>query len=748
MPRFVRKRSFKLFNEDEFKSQIKECGLEEILSCTNVDVATELLTSKLTEVLDSMAPIRKFQTRHNYVPWMSKATKAMKQNRERAHEKAVRTNESEDWREFRAVRNQVTSMLRQDKKTWERDQLDLVQNSSSDVWKTVKGWLGWGSVGTPTQLFWEGKMVTSPIGLATAMNDFFLAKINGLRNGIPPTTGDPTKKLREAMRVRKCTFQMKKVKESDVLKIIKQLKNSSATGIDYIDTRTLKLIAELIVPSLTHIINLSIEQHVFPSVWKWSKVIPLLKSSNADATIPKSYRPVALLPIMSKVLEKAIFCQVIKYLEDNNLIHPNLHGSRAGHDTSTALLQLSDRWLEELNEGKVVGVLFCDQSAAFDLCDHQLIVDKLKLLGFNDGALNWIKSYLSERVQSCFVDGELSAPLKLFECGVPQGSVGGPLLWLIFTCDQPDIVHDHSIDGNDPYRGCPKIEESSSVECGVFVGYVDDGAYSFGHKIKDKVCQVLTDMFQKLEEWMNHNKLVLNAEKTHLMIMGYSRCLGRTEISISAGGHEITPTETEKLLGAQIHQSLKWNHHIADGSTSLLKQLNARNNALKIVCRNAKFQTRLALANGAFHSKLVYLINLWGGAQQYLLRALQRQQLIAARMVCGSQSVRWSRSKVLKTTGWLSVKQLIEFHLILQAHKTLVSGKPKILNDEISTAYPYETRGATSGHIRLRNSTSQKTFKYRAMVAYNSVPERVKSGSTSSFKRKLKQWVRENVSLD
>ena len=183
-------------------------------------------------------------------------------------------------------------------------------------------------------------------------------------------------------------------------------------------------------------------------------MIPLLKSMSADAILPKNYRPVALLPILSKVMEKVVFSQLVEYLEHNKLIHPNLHGSRVGHNTSTALLQLYDKWVEELEEDKMVGVLFCDQSAAFDLCDHNTLVEKLRLMGLEEGALRWVGSYLSNRKQSCFVDGELSTPLNLFNCGVPQGSIGGPLLWLCFTCDQPDVVHDHPIDGQDLHRGC------------------------------------------------------------------------------------------------------------------------------------------------------------------------------------------------------------------------------------------------------------------------------------------------------
>ena len=142
------------------------------------------------------------------------------------------------------------------------------------------------------------------------------------------------------------------------------------------------------------------------------------------------------------------------YLEQNNIIHPNLHGSRPGHNTSTALIQLHDRWLEEADDGKMIGVLLCDQSAAFDLCDHAVLVEKLKLMGLEESASNWILSYLSGRKQSCYVDGHLSAAMSLFSCGVPQGSIGGPLLWLCFTCDQPDVIHEHPVNGQDLHRGC------------------------------------------------------------------------------------------------------------------------------------------------------------------------------------------------------------------------------------------------------------------------------------------------------
>ena len=432
LPRYVKKRSFKNFDEEAFKVQLEECILDEILECNDVNMAAELLVSKISVILDEMAPIKTVQVRSNFVPGLEDETKELLAERNRAHELAEESDNPDDWRQYRSLRNKATAKVRADKKRWEQQKFNQDENTSTDIWKTVKGWLGWNSGGPPTQLFYQGRMVTKPAGLASSMNNFFLSKIKGLRQKIPAVPMDPLKYLKEAMKNRNCNFKINPVDGEEVLKLIKGLKNSTATGVDYIDTRTVKLSAEKLAPILAHIINLSISSSTFPRIWKWHKVIPLLKSSTCDPLIPKSYRPVALLPILSKILEKVVFNQLVHYLEQNGLVHPNLHGSRAGHSTATALSQLYDAWVEEVEQGKMVGVLICDQSAAFDLCDHYLLVEKMKLMGVRVEAAQWFLSYLSGRKQSCMVDGQLSAPLDLLQCGVPQGSIGGPIMWLLF----------------------------------------------------------------------------------------------------------------------------------------------------------------------------------------------------------------------------------------------------------------------------------------------------------------------------
>ena len=756
-PRYIRKRTFKNFDTEQFLENLENSNLEEVLACNDDNDATELLEYKISRVLDDMAPIKTIQTRTNYVPWLSEDAKKIQKEKIDAQKKAAITDNSDDWRQFRALRNQFTSKSRSDKEAWEKEKLNDKQNSSTDIWKVVRGWLGWGSGGTPTQLHSEGKLVTSPAGIATTMNKFFLEKINRLRSSIPSSVRDPLRKMKEAMKNRSCTFKIQMVTVSNVVKTINSLKNSSATGVDFIDTRTVKLAANLIAPMLTHIINLSISTGTFPTRWKYAKVVPLLKAQTADPLLPKSYRPVALLPILSKVLEMTVFTQFISYLEANSLVHPNLHGSRAAHSTTTALIQLYDKWADEVEKDKMVGVLICDQSAAFDLCDHNLLVQKLRLLGMEDSAADWVWSYLSGRKQSCQVDGKLSSPLDIPSCGVPQGSIGGPLLWLCFTCDQPDAVHEHPVDGLDPQRGCVDVIPADVQvpggpgDCGELVGYVDDGAYSYAHPDPVILSRVLTRKFQLLENWVSDNKLVINPDKTHLLVLGPKKIENkRKEVEIQAGPYTIKPTDTEKLLGAHLHESMQCNNHIRDHSSSIMKQLNTRINGLKKIARTATFRTRLMIANGAVMSKLVYLITVWGGAQEYLLTVLQVQQLTAARAVCGLYSRFWSKRKLLSRVGWLSVRQLIYFHTVLQVHKTIKSGKPASLYNAFSTEYPYRTRNAEMGRIRFGENfhcRSRLSFKNRAVLDYNRIPAEVLRGAVT-VKLKLRHWVKQNIPID
>ena len=272
-------------------------------------------------------------------------------------------------------------------------------------------------------------------------------KVRTIRRNLQVHNKDPLEVLKQRLQGNQATFTSQAVTPEQVDKIIGQLKNSKASGMDNIDTYILKLTRKSIVPAVCHILNLSISANKFPTKWKIAKVVPLYKGKGSKLE-PKNYRPVAILPILSKVLERAMFQQLVSYMDNNEFFNPNHHAYRSFHSTTTAMLQMYTTWLDAIEEGDMAAVCMIDMSAAFDVVDTDLLLQKLKLYGFDRNAIQWIWSYLSYRSQSVYIEGSLSSLLPL-EAGVPQGSILGPVFFTIFTNELPEVVHGASC----PLRG-------------------------------------------------------------------------------------------------------------------------------------------------------------------------------------------------------------------------------------------------------------------------------------------------------
>ena len=523
------------------------------------------MTDKLTSVLDKFAPIKTIQVRSKYAPWLDDETKTVMAERDKAQQAAAKSEDQEKWILYRHLRNYATSCIKRAKKAWETSQLDSFSNNATNLWRNVKGWMGWKNSGPPTQLFYEGKMVTSPLELAKTMNSFFISKVQKLQEKLPLTRNDPLKNLKNIMATRTCSFSLKAVHPDEVLEIVNNLKNSKSTGLDDIDTGTLKLIINEILPALTHIINLSLTSLVFPNLWKLAKIIPLLKKG--DPLNPQKYRPVALLPILSKVLEKVIFKQIVKYVEGNGLLHPSHHGSRANHSTSTAMIEMYDSWIDSAEGEEMAGVMMLDLSAAFDLVDHHLLLQKLELLGFDQHAVLWMWSYLSERSQCVYVDGKLS-DFEQVTVGVPQGSVLGALMYILFVNDLPEVVHGHAGQVHPAENHDQEVQRQVNFNmncrvCGSLCCYVDDSTYMYSSSDPAILTEKLSAQYKCLAEYMGDNKLVINNDKTRLLVMGTQKYAAlRSQVRIDTGTVIIKPVETEKLLGLNIHQNLKWKEHV------------------------------------------------------------------------------------------------------------------------------------------------------------------------------------------
>ena len=222
---------------------------------------------------------------------------------------------------------------------------------------------------------------------------------------------------------------------------------------------------------------------------------------------------------------------------------------------------------------------------------------------------------------------------------------------------------------------------------------------------------------------------------------------------ISTPAGDISPTPVEKLLGAWIHQDLKWSEHLQDNDENLVKALTTRLSGIKMVCKVAAFQTRKMIADGLFISKLSYLIPVWGGCEGYLARSLQVIQNRVARVVTKKP---WSTpvKLLLSECGWLSVRQLAMYHTVVLVFKVLETGTPSYIRAMFSTEYRRMTRQALQGMIKPSRSVAKQelvsnSFRFRAVHDYNLLPVNIKEATNLlTFKKLAKQWIMETISVD
>ena len=522
----------------------------------------------------------------------------------------------------------------------------------------------------------------------------------------------PTNSAPQMLRLVDTSFQFAVIPEEEVLKALRSLDETKATGPDGISARLLRMSAPVISKSLTSLFNASLKLGQFPQEWKEANITPVAK--NGDNELVTNYRPVSILPVVSKVFESLVHRQLYHYLDSNNLLSSAQFGFRPHHNTQDVLLKSVDDWKMALDKNELVGTVMIDLSKAFDTIDHSLLLDKLEAYGIQGADLKWFSDYLAMRRQRVVVDGEVSDWSAVTK-GVPQGSILGPLLFILFVNDMPDVVKYCTINQ-----------------------YADDITIYVSNKSPDVVGSALEGDLERISSWIAANGLTMNVAKTQLMTMCRRGKHRKAEkVKVHVGGVELPKQDAVKYLGVIVDRELNWKQHI-DGvrKRSLACLASIKRAGTYLSCRTKKM-----LYSSLVLPHLDYCSVVWSSCGVGQSDRIERVQNYAMRMIL-RKPPRTSSDSLRQVLGWTTLKARRHNAMLSQVHRCVKGQAPHCLSSKfcLNSSFGYDgTRGANKLHLRQPQSQWYHTsFEFQGAVAYNKLPETIRSLATiQAFRRAI-----------
>ena len=483
-----------------------------------------------------------------------------------------------------------------------------------------------------------------------------------------------------------------------------------STQLDKISARLLRDAAWVIAPSLTYIINSSLKLGKFPSRWKCAKVTALFKQG--DRTIMDNYRPISVLPTVSKVIEKAAHIQLYAFLESHHLLVTNQFGFRRGRSTPLALTQFTDEMLTNMDNGLLNGVIFLDLKKAFDTVDHTILIHKLKIMGVSGVSLAWFQSYLTSRFQRTVI-GQATSCNRRVSVGVPQGSILGPLLFSIYINDLPTCLKHTSV-----------------------TLFADDTALYCSAKSSSDLQQMLNEDLASVAKWLNDHKLTLNVAKSKFMIIGSSQRLKSVgKFSLQICDEFLDKTDCYKYLGVIINETLSWGDHVDYIST----KVNQRLGILRRIRHLLPIHTRELYVKSMILPLLDYSDIVWGDKHNKTLMAkVQLLQGKAAKLIL-DKAKHSSATEAINELDWLVLSERRRQHRLSFVFKCMHGLIDWNFNfTHLRETHPYNTRHKDDVLLpKSRCQWGQQRLTYQAIQEWNGLPVSTRNSNSLDLFMKL-----------
>ena len=412
-------------DENNFKRDIESVPWHFVGSYDDPIKAWETWKKFFLQIANKHAPIKKRRVRKISAPWLTAEIKKLMWERDHLKRKAVITKDESDWLSFKTKKNLVNYKIRNSKQQYYNSYFSNNVGRTKETWKGINSILSKAkkSIKIP-KIVVNGSEISDPEAISNAFNEYFTEIGPNLAAQIPTNTSSAVDNINRNDLV----FELHEVSTVQISRLVDKLSICKASGLDNISVRLLKSSAPTIIPSLTYIINLVICKVIIQADWKSARVSAIYKNdSKLDLN---NYRPISVLPVIAKVFEKVVFDQTYNFLNDNDLLSKEQSGFRHLHFTLTAMLDATDQWYTNMDNGLINAILFVDLKKAFDTIDHEILLGKLNRYGFSNQTVELFRNYLSGRTQITVINNVSSGSCEI-TCGVPQGSILGPLLHVL-----------------------------------------------------------------------------------------------------------------------------------------------------------------------------------------------------------------------------------------------------------------------------------------------------------------------------
>ena len=595
-------RSFKSFNEQDFINDLQSAPWDIIKIFDDTNDTLDSWSSMFIEIVDKHLPLKTLRVKRKQQPkWLTPEIIEAIKTRDRY--KSL----NEDIL-YRSWRNKVVNLIKKSKKSQYSAIINENNNNPSSIWKLFKE-IGINKQKSNTSISKvkiNGQECEDHNKMANAFNKFFVSIASNLKEPIENSNFEKLNTFCKNRVPDGTFFRFPQISVETVEKFLKHIDVSKATGCDNIGPRLLKIAAPYIAESVTYICNQSIKMSEFPEKWKEAKVTPLHKGGTKDDL--NNYRPISILPTMSKLLEKHIHDSLMTFLVKFNLLHKSQSGFRPNHSCETALIGMVSKWLESINKGSLIGTVMIDFKKAFDLVDHSVLLKKLKHYKLSHQALSWFASYLSKRKQKVSLNNIISDD-EMITDGVPQGSILGPLLFLMFIND------------------LPLYTDSATTDF-----YADDTTlYVVGESLEtiERNLQVALDCLAK---WCKCNGMLINTAKTKVMLITTHQkrtSLINGQLSLHLNNDELNMITNDKVLGIIIDNNLTWSQHV----DKVCKKITTNLWLLSRIKEYLTIPQRVQFYKTYIQPHIDYCNTVWGGTSQVNLNRIFRLQKRACKII-------------------------------------------------------------------------------------------------------------------